>query len=736
MLWGHRTAAAVAMLLAPFTGAIALEWPQEIHAPTGKIVVYQPQPESLEGNVLTARAAVSLEPADGSEADFGAIWFSSRIETDRDAGTALIRDITLTDARWPDATDDKVARLGKILADAVPDAGFEISLPQLTASLDQSKEEQQSQLELNTDPPAILFTQTPSVLLLYDGEPRFGPIENSHYERVMNTVFAVARDTRTGELYLGDGSFWYQARDPMGPWKLTDNPPAELLKIAPKPDPDSQTAPGAANAAKPSAIVTADKPTELVVSDGEPQWKSLPGGDLLYVYNTETPWIREPVSGRMYLLLSGRWFYASSENGPWTFIRSDKLPESFSQIPPESEIGGIRTSVAGTEEANDAIHDAQVPQTAAVRRDQAKLDVTYDGDPDFDPITGTEMQYAVNASVQVLWVDGKYYALDDGVWFTSDHELGPWTLADSIPQDKISKIPPTSPVYNTTYVHVFDSTPDVVYVGYYPGYLWSFPYYGVPVYGTGWYYPPYWGSIYHPWHPTWGFHVGYNSWTGWNVGVGWSNGFFSFGFNWSAGRPPGYRPWGCCARNVYRPVNINTGNINIGNNINIANHGKLVSNLQSRNINTQQFRNNVYAHGNNPSRTLSHQASLQNLNLSRSVSGRANNLYVDSGGQLARHNNGEWEHRVNNSWQRPAATNLDARSISPETREHLGQAASSVNVDRARQAASSVNMDHVRNAASARGINTTSLNRSLQARQTGASRARMHAPMRGGFRRR
>ena len=38
-------------------------------------------------------------------------------------------------------------------------------------------------------------------------------------------------------------------------------------------------------------------------------------------------------------------------------------------------------------------------------------------------------------------------------------------------------------MYNTTHVHIYEATPEVVYVGYTPGYLWSFPYYGVPVYG-------------------------------------------------------------------------------------------------------------------------------------------------------------------------------------------------------------------------------------------------------------
>lgn len=46
--------------------AAAVTWPQEVTADEGTIVVYQPQPESLNGNVLKGRAAMSIELKDGS----------------------------------------------------------------------------------------------------------------------------------------------------------------------------------------------------------------------------------------------------------------------------------------------------------------------------------------------------------------------------------------------------------------------------------------------------------------------------------------------------------------------------------------------------------------------------------------------------------------------------------------------------------------------------------------------
>ncbi len=318
-------------------------------------------------------------------------------------------------------------------------------------------------------------------------------------------------------------------------------------------------------------------------------------------------------------------------------MRADELPASFKGIPPASDIGGLRSSVAGTEEAEDAIVDAAIPQTTAIKRSEATLTVEYDGEPKFEKIEGTSVSYAVNTGAQVLSIDGRYYAVDQGVWFTSKSAKGPWEVADSIPDQEIGKIPPSSPVYNTTYVNVYESTPEVVYVGYTPGYMWSFPYYGVPVYGTGWYYPPYWGRYYYPRPPTWGFNVGYNPWTGWNFGVSWSNGFFSFGMSWGGGWGGNYRPWGCCGGwygGGYRgPTIINTGDINIGNSVSIGNRNKVSRNLDLDNSRTHR---NIYNRQENRARNADKALARSELKRARPANQRANDVFADRSGAARR----------------------------------------------------------------------------------------------------
>ncbi len=641
------------LLALAFAGnAQAITWPQELETEKATVVIYQPQPEKLVGNLLTSRAAISLEVKDREEPIFGAMWFTARLDTDTDEGTVRVFDVAVTRVAWPDSTDEGEQQFTTFVNDAFKDSQLTISLERLTASLESAEVERKSLENLGTEPPAIVFSEELALLLLYDGEPIFQEIENSNYERAVNTPLAVARHKGSKTVYLIAGSTYYQSADALGPFSQVTNLPQDLAQMMPEDMGDT----GEQRTLK---IVTATEPTEVISTDGEPDWQSLAGGQILYVQNTETPWLRELNSGQMYLLLSGRWFASDSQNGPWTMVRPDQLPESFDKIPPDSDIGGLRVSVPGTAEAEEAMVQAAIPETTAIKRSEATLEVEYDGKPKFESIDGTDVKYAVNTATQVLEVNGQYYAVDNAVWFESEKPTGPWAVADNIPKEKIDEIPPTSPVYNTTYVEVFDSTPEVVYVGYYPGYMYSYPYYGVPVYGTGWYYPPYYGGWYYPRPPTWGFHVGYNPWTGWTFGLSWSNGPFSIGIGWGGG-------WGCCGGYYgggYRgPTFINNGdiniggnnNINIGNNVNIGNRDNIKNQIARTGDNRVGRTNNIYNRPENLTRNANPGVARDQLRNARPSVDRPNNVYADRNGNVARSTRDGWQSRDNNSWSRPS----------------------------------------------------------------------------------
>ena len=406
----------------------------------------------------------------------------------------------------------------------------------------------------------------------------------------VNTSAFVVSDARSGRCYLSGGAkWWYEAASPLGPWRPVGGPPADVAALAAKAmeehrkaEPDTSGDDGTA-AAAPPRILVATEPTELVVTEGKPALKPVAetDGKLLAIDNTESDVLYDVPGQQYYVLLAGRW-YRSKSLGPaaaWAYVAPDAVPTSFARIPPDSDSGDVRASVAGTDEAEDAVLDAQIPQTAAVRRSEATLDVRWDGDPRFIPIEGSQTAYAANASTSVLRVRGRYYACDNAVWFVSDSAGGPWTLADSVPSDDFDAIPPSEPVYNVKYVRVYSATPDVVYFGYTPGYVGVYPWHGTVVWGTGWYYRPWVGPVYFWPRPyTWGLCAHYNPWVGWGFGTSWSYPFFSGrggggGWFWPAGwgRPPGwgwgwgggwYRPggWGWYGPGGYHPPAIVVSN--------------------------------------------------------------------------------------------------------------------------------------------------------------------------------
>jgi hypothetical protein len=235
-------------------------------------------------------------------------------------------------------------------------------------------------------------------------------------------------------------------------------------------------------------VFVSTRPAEIILTDGPPAFTTIPGTQVQLVTNGNGGLFRHQGDGRFFYLVSGRWFSAASLEGPWSFATND-LPPDFSMIPPDSAAGNVLASVPGTSQAQEAVLQAQIPRQATLKRDDTTLQVTYVGQPDFEPIPGTGLRYAVNSPFEVIEVGGGFYCCHQGAWFVAASPAGPWALADSVPPG-IHRIPPSHPLHNVTYVNVYAVTPATVTYGYTMGYLGGLVSAGVLVYGTGYAYPP------------------------------------------------------------------------------------------------------------------------------------------------------------------------------------------------------------------------------------------------------
>src|SRR5262249_51702198 len=125
---------------------------------------------------------------------------------------------------------------------------------------------------------------------------------------------------------------------------------------------------------------------------------------------------------------------------------------------------------------------------------------------------------AVNTDKDILKVGDRYYMCFDGVWFMSAGPSGPWNVADTIPS-QVYEIPISSPAYPVTQVTVDSSDNDAVVYSAAAAYTGLMVGWGVAMWGTGYYYPPYFWSggyypVYYPRYPTYGYGARYNPWTG------------------------------------------------------------------------------------------------------------------------------------------------------------------------------------------------------------------------------
>lgn len=524
-----------------------LEWPREVQAQNGVLTYYQPQIDNYEANVLEGRCAISYKPDDG-DILFGAFWFEAFLQTDKVARTAVMDHINVTDLQFPGLTDStKIAEKSRRIESTLENMNIVLSLDRLVATLGEADGIVQSSDQLNNAPPIIYFRTEPTILISVDGDPLWKELKDQNLKYVQNSPFFIAQDLKSKNYYIKGGGNWYSTKTPPDNWVVTTDVASNVKKFAEANAPKNEATQEVKkdeNTVTPKLLVVY-KPSEIIATSGEPDYKTIAGTSLLYVSNTEDDILMDINTQMHYVLLAGRWYKSKTlADGSWEFEDPRDLPSDFDKIPDDSEVSNVRISVPNTDEARDALLEQTIPQTAEVVRSEAKLEVKFDGDPQFKQIPDTDVSYSINSDKSVMKIGQKFYCVDNGIWFVSNYPVGPWEVSDHRPEE-VDQIPPSEPVYNTRYVYVYSSTPEVVYVGYLPGYTYSYVYNGVVVYGSGYNYPYWYGSVYYPRPVTFGYSVHYNPYTGWGFSAGFSYGWIGWGYH-----PYHYSYWGPCG---YRP---------------------------------------------------------------------------------------------------------------------------------------------------------------------------------------
>jgi len=547
-------------------------WPRQFELAKASVLIYQPQINSWQGNKLDFRAAVAIRPAGGKEESFGVVFGTAQTQVDKVARTVVLQNMAITKSDFPllpDRGAAYAAELGKRAATATR-----------TISLDRMEEAlaaagiKPPPIVVDNTPPQVFISQQPAILVPIDGAPVLKTLGDSRrLQRVINTRALIAKDTFVEAFYIRVYDGWLTADTIAGPWRqgdpglLTrrelDDAAADLSKkgVIDLLDggPSANPKPSLANGVP--TIFTAQGPAELVIFDGQPNFVPIAGTQLLWASNTHNDVLIDTTSSLYYVLLAGRWFRGPALSGPWTFVAARALPADFARIPPTAPAGVVLPSVAGTPQAQSAMIANTIPQSATVpRKNGPTFTPNFDGVPQYRPIDGTPLAHVVNSSTPIIRVDpASYYAVSSGVWFAATAVTGPWVVATSVPA-VIYGIPAASPLHYVTYVHVYGSTPQVVYTGYTPGYLGTVVTAdGTVVYGTGYAYSPWVGTVWYPPPYTYGVAAVpvYNPYVGYTFGfamglatAAWMEPYWGGAWYY----PAHYGPYPCCATasaNVY-----------------------------------------------------------------------------------------------------------------------------------------------------------------------------------------
>ena len=522
-------------------------WPREQFSNGTRLIVYQPQIDDWKNfQDLSWRMAISMTPKSGKTV-VGVIEMKGTTNVDNVAKLVTITNPEVTGTYFPSldkATSDQMEQLFKTF---VPQT-FSLSLYSVIAST--PKKEPPAGVQLNNEPPEIFVSLQPSILLSVNGEPVLSEVPNTNLKFVVNTEWPLFFDQGNSTYYLAVGQQWLTATSLDGQWSATKKLPPDFSKV-PQDKQWSALKKFIPPAANPKGVTPdifySDKPAEVILFDGPPVYAQIPDTQLEYATNTNSVVFVYKPTGQFYYLTAGRWFRANDPQGPWTYATPD-LPPDFAKIPSSSPASAILATVPGTEEAKDAVLLAQVPTTMTVNATQAaaKVKVQYAGDPKFEPIKGTSMEYATNTADKVIKVGDVYYLCLQGVWFMSPNSTGPWTACTSVPQE-IYTIPSSSPVYNVTYVTQTGNPDGTVTSNYTAGYLGTFilgaAAGAILADGSGYWWPPYcYGGAYYPYPATYcgayygyGYHYG-TPYYDYNTGA--------YGWHGSAYGPYGSAHWG------------------------------------------------------------------------------------------------------------------------------------------------------------------------------------------------
>jgi len=156
-------------------------WPRGYSLPSeAQVVLFQPQVASWENQKhMVALAAVSYVAKDEKKAILGTIKVEADTLVSLEKRLVKFSTLKITESNFQTLSKEQTREIVSEIEKTIPDEDRVIALDRVLVQVDKSQIIPKNVEGLKSDPPNIYISQSPAILLSFDGDPIWSPIKDN-----------------------------------------------------------------------------------------------------------------------------------------------------------------------------------------------------------------------------------------------------------------------------------------------------------------------------------------------------------------------------------------------------------------------------------------------------------------------------------------------------------------------------------------------------------------------------
>ena len=260
-------------------------WPRVYEVGGAEVANYMPQIlEWQDFRHLKSTSAIGVKLEGSKEATFGAVAIDADTVADLDHDTVRVGRREFSGFRFPEMSAADAAKAEQLVKSVLtPDSPMELPMSAVTAALNRD-DTTTADTAVSFEPPPIFYSDSPAVLVTFIGDPKLEAVN----EDDPSLMFAVNTNWdvlfNEGQYYLLADNQWLSTKDVIqGPWAPAKTLPSSFKKL---PD-DANWAEVKAKLDLPATgataprVFAANRPSEIVLTQGKPQLVPISGTSLM-----------------------------------------------------------------------------------------------------------------------------------------------------------------------------------------------------------------------------------------------------------------------------------------------------------------------------------------------------------------------------------------------------------------------------------------------------------------------